>query len=54
MSFKCDNCNEAQPTYTKPNRVVLKTRNVTYKLNSGASVDGTEIVAEADLCRSCK
>ena len=55
MSFKCDNCNEAQENNVKPNRVVVETRNVTYKAKGdGQAPTGTEIVKEVDLCVTCK
>ncbi len=53
MSFKCDYCSEAQPTGIKPNKVVVKTRNVTYQTKDGQTPSGTEIVKEVDLCVSC-
>ena len=53
MSFKCDYCSETQPTGTKPNKVVVKTRNVTYKTKDGQTPSGTEIVKEVDLCANC-
>ena len=55
MSFKCDNCSEAQPNGVKPNRVVVETRNVTYKARGeGQTPTGTEIVKEVNLCATCK
>ncbi len=54
MSFKCDNCNEPQPNDTKPSKVVVETRNVTYKARGdGQAPTGTEIVKEVDLCVVC-
>ena len=52
MSFKCDYCSEPQANNTKPNRVVVETRNVTYQTN-GQTSTGTEIVKEVDLCVEC-
>ncbi len=54
MSFKCDDCNEPQPNGTKPNKVVVETRNVTYPTRDGQTSSGTEIVKEVDLCANCK
>jgi hypothetical protein len=53
MSFKCDYCSEAQPDNTKPNKVVVETRNVTYQTRDGQNPTGTEIVKEVDLCAKC-
>jgi len=55
MSFKCDYCNEAQENNVKPNKVVVETRNVTYKTTKeGQTPTGTEIVKEVDLCVKCE
>ena len=54
MSFKCDNCSEPQPNGVKPNRVVVETRNVTYKTRDGQISSGTEIVKEVNLCGTCE
>ena len=54
MSFKCDYCNEAQENNTKPNRIVVETRNVTYQTKDGQTPSGTEIVKEVDLCANCE
>lgn len=53
MSFRCDYCNEPQENNTKPNRVVVETRNVTYQTKDGQTPSGTEIVKEVDLCVGC-
>ena len=53
MSFKCDYCNKPQENNTKPNRVVVETRDVTYKTRDGQTPTGTEIVKEVDLCKGC-
>ena len=53
MSFKCDYCSEAQENNTKPNRIVVDTRSVTYNTN-GQTTTGTEIVKEVDLCGKCE
>ena len=52
MSFRCDQCNVAQPNETKPNRIVVDTRHKTY-VNNGKLSEGFEIVKEVDLCRRC-
>lgn len=54
MSFRCDYCSEAQENGVKPNKVVVETRNVTYKAKGdGQAPTGTEIVKEVDLCAVC-
>jgi hypothetical protein len=53
MSFKCDYCSEPQPNGIKPNKVVVETRNVTYRTKDGQTPSGTEIVKEVDLCTGC-
>jgi hypothetical protein len=54
MSFKCDYCSEPQSRGTKPNKVVVETRNVSYPMTKdGIRPTGTEIVKEVDLCGRC-
>ena len=53
MSFKCNYCSKPQLNGVKPNRVVVETRNVTYRTNDGQTPTGTEIVKEVDLCATC-
>jgi len=53
MSFKCDYCDKPQIDGTKPNKVITKTRNVTYKSKEGKISTGTEIVKEVNLCNNC-
>ncbi len=54
MSYKCNYCNEPQPNGVKPNRVVVETRNVAYKMTGdGQTPSGTEIVKEVNLCGKC-
>ena len=45
MSFRCQGCNEAQPVYSCPTRVVLKTK-------PGPKF-GTQIAREANYCGPC-
>lgn len=55
MSFKCDYCNKPQENNTKPNRVVVETRDVTYpRTGDGNAPTGTEIVKEVNLCANCE
>ena len=55
MSFKCDYCSEPQLNGTKPNKVVVETRNVTYpRKEDGQAPIGTETVKEVDLCANCR
>lgn len=54
MSFKCNICAQAQSTGTKPNKVVVSTRNVSYPAKRDGTIPtGTEIVQEIDLCNIC-
>ncbi len=53
MSFKCDYCSGTQADGAKPNRVVVETRNVTYRTPDGQTPTGTEIVKEVNLCVPC-
>ena len=54
MSFKCTNCLTGQPTYTKPNKVVVETRIVSYPVTSSGKIPtGTETVKEINLCNGC-
>ena len=61
MSFKCQQCNKAQPPHTTTIRVVAQRRQVTYKSRAndkGEVIDpggeGWEIVKELVICAECK
>ena len=61
MSFRCQNCQKAQPNGAKPHRVVTATRRKDFtieRLNKeGKRIKvretGEEIAAEANLCDKC-
>lgn len=50
--FKCAGCKVVQPAGTKPNRVVIEKRPMTYS-NWGGTSRGWEVVKEVNLCDSC-
>ena len=60
MSFRCQNCKGSQPVHSKPNRVVIQTRNKVYPerrdrdnnvIDKGGS--GYEVAAEMQMCNDC-
>ena len=54
MSFRCENCNEAQESRAKPKVKVTKTREKIYKSKNGETIGwGNEIVTEMKLCDPC-
>ena len=56
MSFRCGICNEVQPVKTSITKVVLETRNKTYRVKDGKDIittAGSEIVREVDACAKC-
>lgn len=53
MSFRCDACEEAQPTGVAPHRVVTRIRKRQYLANQSI-IPGHEIEAEANVCTECK
>lgn len=59
MSFKCDQCQQKQPSHAKPVVRVVETRERKYepRFNGKIQVDaggvGTEIVREEKICRTC-
>lgn len=52
MSFRCDECLEAQPAGQTPHQVVTKTRQAEYTLRSGGGL-GWEIAEQKNLCDVC-
>lgn len=54
MSFRCSDCGEPQPPRTRPNRVVVETREVSYKSKRGGYEGvGREIAKEVVVCPNC-
>ena len=62
MSFRCQLCGKAQPTYAKPVNLVIETRSKVYpkryadpqcKILIDAGGVGTEIVREVEACEEC-
>ncbi len=59
MSFKCQSCNEPQPTRVSPIKVIVKKRNKQYSpvLNLDGNIKklpvGWEIEKEAQYCGKC-
>ena len=49
MSYRCENCNEAQASCDRPTKVVTEIRN----RPSDFGYAGWEIVSEKNLCASC-
>lgn len=52
MSFRCEECGEAQEPRTSPNMVVTEIRKRQYN-NGGSFTLGTEIAKEKKMCDSC-
>ena len=56
MSFRCQLCNEQQPAKTTATKVILETRDKTYRVKDGKEIvtkNGSEIVREVDACAKC-
>lgn len=52
--FKCMECKQVSKPREKAYKKVLKTRDVTYKLDEHVYSKGTEIVEEIQVCGKCK
>jgi uncharacterized protein YbdZ (MbtH family) len=53
MSFRCNECGEAQEARVKPIRVVTEARQKTYSVYAEETGFGWEAVHEKDLCTAC-
>ncbi len=58
MSFRCEQCNEVQPIYSRPNRIVVDARRKQYIQEETEDQPekvtyGWEIVKELDVCELC-
>ena len=54
MSFKCERCHKGQPARTAMTKLVIKSREVTYKNAEGeVTGKGRQIVEEIAVCPKC-